>query len=79
MSPDIFMKGVVALYWASTQGMDMSHNYISSNKGQAAIRDYFATPQGRQTSLVLLPSMLDGLNLPEDMKEKIRIELLEKT
>jgi hypothetical protein len=79
MGPTILMKRVVASYLASPQGMEMIHNYNSSNEGQAAIREYFATPQGRQAALVLLPSMLDGLNLPEDMKEKIRIALLEKT
>jgi len=79
MAPDILMKGVVASYLASPQGIEMIHNYISSDAGQAAIREYFATPHGRRTAQLLLPSMLDSLNLPEDMKEKIRIALLEKT
>ena len=78
MVADSMMKGIVASYLASSQGMEMIHTYISSADGQASIRKYLATPEGKQTAQLLLPSMLGGLNLPEDVKEKIRTANSEK-
>lgn len=73
MGTDNMVKGIVASYLASPIGMEMIHTYISSADGQASIRKYLATPEGKQTMQLLLPRMLEGLNLPEDVKEKIRI------
>jgi hypothetical protein len=56
----------------------MIHGYLSSPEGQASIREYLTTPPGKQTTQLLLPHMLDGLNLPEDVKKKIRIAISEK-
>ena len=78
MVADSMMKGIVASYLASSQGMEMIHTYISSADGQASIRKYLTTPEGKQTAQLLLPSMLDGLNLSEEVKEKIRIAHSEK-
>jgi hypothetical protein len=58
--------------------MEMIHTYISSADGHASIRKYLATPGGKQTVQLLLPSMPDGLNLSEEVKEKIRIAHSEK-
>jgi len=84
------MKGMVAKYLAtprgqemihrylsSPEGQEMIHRYLSSPEGQEMIRDYLATPDGQRTAQLLLPHMLDALNLPEDVKEKIRIAILE--
>ncbi|MCX6684579.1 MAG: hypothetical protein NTZ37_07625 [Methanoregula sp.] len=79
MVPDSMMKGIVASYLASPQGMKMIHAYLSPADGQTSIRKYLATPEGKQTVQLLLPPMLDGLNLLEDVKEKIRIANSEKT
>jgi hypothetical protein len=78
MVADSMMKGIVASYLASHQGMEMIHTYISSADGQASIRKYLTTPEGKQTAQLLLPSMLDGLILSEEVKEKIRIAHSEK-
>jgi hypothetical protein len=55
--------------------MEMIHTYISSADGQASIRKYLATPEGKQTTRLLFPCILDCLNLPEEVKEKIRIAI----
>ena len=73
------MKGMIAQYLATPRGQEMIHGYLSSPEGQASIRDYLATPDGQRTAQLLIPHMLDGLNLPEDVKEKIRIAISEKT
>ena len=67
------MKGMIAQYLATPRGQEMIHGYLSSPEGQASIREYLTTPAGKQTTQLLLPHMLDGLNLPEDVKVKIRI------
>ena len=72
------MKGMIAQYLATPRGQDMIHGYLSSMEGQASIREYLITPAGKQTRLLLLPHMLDGLNLPEDVKVKIRIAISER-
>ena len=75
---DIMMKGLAASYLTSPNGQEMIHNFISSADGQASIKEYLATPAGKQTTQLLLPHMLDGLNLPEDVKEKIQIVISER-
>lgn len=50
----------------------MIHNYVSSVEGQALVREYLATPRGKQTALVILPLLLDAVSLPEDVKRMVR-------
>jgi hypothetical protein len=78
MKPDILMKGVVASYLASPQGMEMIHNYISSKEGCTAIREYLITPRGKETALDILPLVLDAADLPEDIKKSVRENLGKK-
>jgi hypothetical protein len=71
MVPDIMIKGLVASYLASPQGMDMIHNYISSAEGKESIRGYLATPRGKQTALAILPLLLDAIDLPGDIRNSV--------
>lgn len=75
MAPDFMMKGVVASYLASNQGIEMIHNYISSTEGQTSIREYLATPRGKQTACDILPLVLDAVDLPGDVKKLVRENL----
>jgi hypothetical protein len=52
--------------------MDMIHNYISSADGQASIREYLATPRGKQTARNILPLVLDAVDLPGDIRNSVR-------
>ncbi|GAB6285860.1 MAG: hypothetical protein STSR0009_20610 [Methanoregula sp.] len=61
---DIMMKGFVATYFASPQGQETIHSYLSSAEGQAMIKKYLTTPEGQRTAQLLLPHMLECLNLP---------------
>jgi len=78
MVPDIMMKGLVASYLASPQGMDMIHNYISSAEGKESIREYLATPRGKQTAHAILPLVLDVVDLPEDVRNSVMENLGKK-
>jgi hypothetical protein len=77
MAPDILVNGMVKTYLASPQGQKTIHSYLSSAEGQVMIKNYLATRDGKQTARLLLPAVFDHLNLPDDVKEKIRIALTE--
>ena len=71
LTPNILVKGVVASFLSSPQGMEMIHNYISSNEGSAAIKEYLTTPRGRQTAWDILPLILDAVDLPGDITKLV--------
>jgi len=72
MAHDIMMKGLVATYLASPQGQEMVNRYLSSAEGQVSIRDYLSTPDGKQTAQMILPLVLDVVDLPEEVKNSVR-------
>jgi len=65
---DIMMNGFVATYLASPQGKEMVHRYLASPEGQRTIREYLSSPEGKQTARAVLPLLLDGIDLPEDVR-----------
>lgn len=72
MAHDIMMKGLVATYLASPQGQEMVNRYLSSAEGLVSIRDYLSTPDGKQTAQMILPRVLDVVDLPEKVKNSVR-------
>lgn len=68
LAHDIMMKGFVATYLASPQGQEMIHRYLSSAEGKILIREYLATPDGKQTAKVILPLLLEGTDIPEEVR-----------
>jgi hypothetical protein len=72
MSPDILMKGVVAAYLASPQGIEMIRNFIASQEGRKAIREYLVTPREMETARDILPMVPDAAGLPDAIKEFVR-------
>ncbi len=72
MAHDIMMKGFVATYLTSPQGKEMIHCYLSSAEGQVSIRKYLATPEGKQTARAILPLLLEGIDVPEDIRISVR-------
>jgi hypothetical protein len=69
------MKGVAATYFTSPQGQEMIQRYLSSDEGNVATRQYLATPRGKQTARMILPLILDALDLPDDVKILVRRSL----
>lgn len=72
MVPDIMIKGLVASYLTSPQGMEMILKYISSSNGQVSIREYLKTPGGKQIALDIMPLLLDVIEIPDDVKNTVR-------
>ncbi|MCK9578898.1 MAG: hypothetical protein M0Q92_00420 [Methanoregula sp.] len=75
MAPDFMMKGVVASYLASPQGMEMIQNFLSSREGQTSITEYLKTPQGKQTAMDILPLLLDTVDIPGNVRNSVRENL----
>ena len=70
------MKGMVASYLASPQGMEMIHSFISSKEGQASIRSYLETPDGKQTAREILPLVLANVDIPDDIRQSVLDHLI---
>ncbi|MFA6332910.1 MAG: hypothetical protein WCX22_08160 [Methanoregula sp.] len=71
----IMMNGFVTTYLASPQGKEMIHRYLASPEGQRTIREYLSSPEGKQTARAVLPLLLDGIDLPEDVRRSLQESL----
>lgn len=71
MAHDMMMKGFVATFLASPLGQEMIHRYLSSAEGQVSIREYLTIPERKQTAKAILPLLLVGI----DLKDNVRILL----
>jgi hypothetical protein len=79
MAPYPGMMKMALVYIESPQGQEAVRHYLSSPDGQATINAYLAIPQGKQIGKLLLLRMLDGLDLPDDVKNTVRKALVQKT
>ena len=66
------MQGLIKGYLVSPQGQQAVHEYFASAQGQAAVDSYLATPGGQQVARLLLARSLDGLDLPNDVKDLVK-------
>jgi hypothetical protein len=72
------MQGMIAGYVASPKGQEAIRNYLSSPEGQKTIDTFFSTPEGQEMGRLVLSRVLDGLNLPEDIKGQVLAAVEEK-
>ena len=68
LANDIIMNGFVATYLASPQGKEMVARYLSSAEGQGSVREYLATTEGKRTAKAILPLLLEGIDLPDNIR-----------
>jgi hypothetical protein len=66
------MKGFVAAYLTSPPGQEMIRGYLSSPEGQRYIREYLKSPEGKQAAEVLLPLLLEGIDVPDEVRISLR-------
>jgi hypothetical protein len=66
------IQGLVAGYLASPKGQDAIRSFLSSPQGREAINAYLSTPEGQQMARLLLLRALDGLKIPNEVKDQIR-------
>ena len=72
MAPLDPMQGMIKGYLASPKGQQTVRNYLNSPEGQAAIDAYLATPGGQQMARLLLSRSLDRLDLPDEIKVRVK-------
>ena len=65
------MDGIISRYLASPDGQKATANYLASPEGIDMIRKFVSTPEGKKTALIILPALLDGLNLSMAVKETV--------
>lgn len=65
------MGGAVGNYLATPEGQDAAKKYLSSPEGIIMLKGFVATPEGQKTMQSVLPSLLDGLNLPPGVKDAV--------
>jgi len=66
------MDGMISRYLASPGGQEATGKYLASPEGIAMIRNFISTPEGQKTAIIILPILLDGLNLPPAVKETVK-------
>jgi hypothetical protein len=71
------MKGMISSYLASPKGQEMIQSFMASPEGQKVICDYIATPQGKKTLRQILPCVLEGLNLPQEIQVAVAQKIKE--
>jgi len=69
------IQGLVAKYLASPQGKEAIQSFLSSPKGKEVIDAYLSTSEGQQMAQMLLLRALDGLAIPDTIKDQIRAAL----
>jgi hypothetical protein len=72
------MQGMIAGYVASPRGQEAIRNYLSSPEGKKTLTSYLETPEGKETARLILHRVLEGLNLPADVRAKVLAAVEEK-
>jgi hypothetical protein len=72
------MQGMIAGYVTSPRGQEAIRNYLSSPEGKKTINAYLSTPEGREMAQLILSRALEGLNLPADVRAQVLTAFAEK-
>ena len=66
------MGGAVGSYLSTPEGQEAAKKYLASPEGIAMLKGFIATPDGQKSMLCVLPTLLDGLNLPPAVKDAVK-------
>jgi hypothetical protein len=69
---------VIADYLTNPENLRSIQSYIFSSDGKKTIGNFLNNPQGQKIIHMLMPQILDHLDIPEEEKESIRKSLVEK-
>jgi hypothetical protein len=72
------MQGMIAGYITSPRGQEAIRNYLSSPEGKKTLDAYLATPEGQDMAKLVLTRALEGTNIAADLREKILAAVGEK-
>ena len=66
------LGGSIAGFISTSEGQTAVKNFLATPDGMSLLKDFAATPQGQQAIMSILPSVVDGLDLPEPVKAMIK-------
>jgi hypothetical protein len=59
-------------FLATPEGQEAAKKFLATPDGVTLLKSFAGTPQGQQVIMSLLPTIVDGLNLPPAVKEMIK-------
>jgi len=59
-------------YLSTPEGQDAVKKFLASPEGVSVLKNFAATPEGREVIMGILPTVLDGLNLPPGTEDMIK-------
>ena len=65
------MGGAVGNYITTPEGQDAIKKFLTSPEGVEMLQKFAGTPEGQKTMLSILPTVLEGLNLPPETTDTI--------
>ena len=65
------MGGAVGSYLSTPEGQEAAKKYLASPEGIAMLKGFIGTPEGQKTIFSILPTLLEGLNLPPAIKDAV--------
>jgi hypothetical protein len=72
------MQGMIAGYVTSPKGQEAIRNYLSSPEGKKTMDTYLSTPEGQEMARLVLTRALEGTNLSADIKAAVLEAIEEK-
>lgn len=57
---------------ATPEGQTAVKNFLATPDGMALLKNFAASSQGQQVIMSILPSIVEGMNLPEPVKAMIK-------
>jgi hypothetical protein len=60
-----------AAYLATPDGQETIKKFLSSPEGIAMLNNFFSSPEGKGVAANVLPTLLNGLNLPSGTQEMV--------
>jgi hypothetical protein len=66
------MQGMIAGYVSSPRGQEAIRSYLASPEGQKTLDSYLATPEGQQMAKLVLLRTIDHLDVSPDARGEIQ-------
>jgi hypothetical protein len=73
-----YVQGMVAGYISSPRGQAAIRDYLSSPEGQKTLDTYLSTPEGQEMARLILSRALEGTNLCADVRAQVLAAVEEK-
>nr|WP_319375741.1 hypothetical protein [uncultured Methanoregula sp.] len=65
------MGGAITSYLATPEGQETAKQFLASPDGINLLKTFASSPQGQKALISILPTLLEGFNLPPGVKEMI--------